>query len=185
MQPTLGITDQVRLAFQQQHRIPAIVGAVLGSLPPLAAFAFSHFGLDLSTWQGRTAVVFVLACLAFSAPKVYRWSAQAFSSRIEALGFAVLLEGAMTLADHRTPVLAVVSYACLATLVGINAVVTAVAVALSQKAVRAAQREQAASNPDTLSLAPVVPLGLTRTQLQTGPVPGAPRRTAKRKAGAR
>lgn len=137
----LGITDQVRLAFQRQNRIPALVGTVLGSIPPVSAFCFSHFGLDLDSWRGRLAVVFVLACLSFSAPKVYRWSLAAFRSRLEAGGFAVLLEGAMTLADHRTLVLAVVSYVCLATLVGINAIVTACSIALDQKAVRAATRD--------------------------------------------
>jgi len=143
----LGITDQVRLSFQRQNRIPAIVGAVLGAIPPVSAFCFSHFGLDLGSWRGRVAVVFVLACLAFSAPKVYRWSLVAFRSRVEALGFAVLLEGAMTLADHRTAVLAAVSYACLVTLVVINSIVTACSVALDQKAVRAAARENAEAPP--------------------------------------
>lgn len=151
----LGITDQVRLAFQRQHRVAATVGAVLGSIPPLAAFAFSHFGLELATWRGRAAVVFVLACLAFSAPKVYRWGRVAFRSPLEAGGFTVLLEGAMTLADHRTPVLAVVSYVCLGTLVLVNAVVTACSVALDQKAARVAAREQARSTEETERVVPI------------------------------
>lgn len=154
----LSIADQVRTAFQIQNRTAATWGAVLGALPPLSAFAFSHFGLGaLDTWRGWLAAVFVLACLLFSAPKVYKWSAAAFSAsqwpRVEAVGFVVLLEGAMTLADHSVPVLAAVSYVCLVVLVCINAVVTAVALALDQKATRAAAREET-RNPDTLSLVP-------------------------------
>lgn len=136
----LGITDQVRLTFQKQNRVPAVVGVVLGSIPPVSAFSFAHFGLDVATWRAWVAACFVLACLAFSAPKVFRWSVAAFRSRVEALGFVVLLEGAMTLADHRTPMLAVISYVCLAVLVFINAVVTACAVALDQREARTTAR---------------------------------------------
>lgn len=163
MSSPLGITDQVRLAFQKQHRVAAIVGAVLGSLPPLAAFAFAHWGLDdFQDWANWIAAAFVLACLAFSAPKVYRWSVIAFRSRLESAGFAVLLEGAMTLADHRTTVLAVVSYACLATLVFINAIVTACSVALDQKAARAAARELEPATPLEIVRRPVAKITAQR-----------------------
>lgn len=171
----LAIADQVRLAFQRQNRTAAVAGFVFGALVPLAAFAFSHFGADAQTWQGAARWGFVVLCLLFSAPKVYRWGTAVFASgywpRVEAGAFALLLEGAMTLADHGVAVHAAVSYACLAVLVMINALSCACSTALDQRATRAAAREE--RNPDTLSL---VPAPTTRR---------APVRITARKAGAR
>jgi hypothetical protein len=144
---SLGIADQVRTAFLKQSRTPAVVGAIFGGLVPLAAFAFSHFGAGVESWEGKARWAFVALCLLFSAPKVYKWGCAAFSTgylpRVESAAFALLLEGAMTLADHSVPVHAVVSYACLLVLVTINALATACSAALDQKALRAAAREQA------------------------------------------
>jgi hypothetical protein len=187
---SVGIADQVRVALQVTTRIPAIFGAVYGAAVPLAAFAFSHFAAEGEpTWRLALRWAFVGLCLAFSVPKVFKVGTAVFSQgvhpRMEAAAFALLLEGAMTLADHSVTAHAVVSYFCLFVLVTLNALVCAVAAASDQRA--ATKERRAEANPDTLSLAPVVPLGVTRTQLQSGPAPRtSPRRTAaKRKAGGR
>jgi hypothetical protein len=155
----IAIADQIKLAFQVQNRRAASVGAVFGALVPLAAFAFAHFGADVSDWRGVARWAFVALCLLFSAPKVYRWATAAFASsqwpRIEALAFALLLEGAMTLADHAVVAHAVVSYACLAVLVAVNALYCACSASLDQKTKREAARVEE-RNPDTLSLVPTV-----------------------------
>lgn len=153
----IAIADQIKLSFQVQNRRAAAVGAVFGALVPLAAFAFSHFGAEVSDWRGVARWCFVALCLLFSAPKVYRWATAAFASshwpRVEALAFALLLEGAMTLADHSVLAHAIVSYACLAVLVLVNALYCACSAALDQRAKRDAARG-AERNPDTLSLVP-------------------------------
>ena len=150
----IAIADQIKTAFLVQNRRAAYVGAIFGALVPLAAFAFSHFGSEVTDWRGIARWVFVALCLLFSAPKVYRWATAAFASshwpRTEALAFALLLEGAMTLADHSVWAHAVVSYACLLVLVLVNALYCACSAALDQKAKREAAREP--KNADTLSL---------------------------------
>lgn len=169
----IAIADQIKLAFQVQNRRAASVGAAFGASVPLAAFAFSHFGAEVSDWRGVARWVFVGLCLLFSAPKVYRWATAAFASsqwpRAEALAFALLLEGAMTLADHSVLAHAVVSYAFLAVLVLVNALYCACSASLDQKAKREAARP---GNADTLSLA-VVPIAPRRRAVSA---------TAKRRA---
>jgi hypothetical protein len=172
----LAIADQVKLSFQVQNRTAAVWGATFGAMVPLAAFAFSHFCPEAEPlWRTVARWAFVAFCLSFSAPKVYRWGCSVFASgympRGEAGAFALLLEGAMVLADHSVAVHAVASYAFLAVLVAINALYCACSAALNQRATRAAVRE--ASNPDTLSLAPTAPT------LAVVPKQRAPRRTAR------
>lgn len=146
-----GIVDQVKESFHPKNRIAAIVGLLLGAIPPALAFCFSHYGVNFETWRGWGAIALVIACLAYSFPKVYKWGKSAFRTsflpRIEAAGFAFLIDGGMTLADHQVPILRVVSFVCLAVLIGISAIVTACSIALDQREARAAQKEARETKP--------------------------------------
>lgn len=145
----IGLVDQVRMVAQKQNRIAGVIGSWLAKLAPLGSFGIAHFApLNLTTGRGLFFSLLLLACLAFSAPKVYRWARSTFGSLVEALGFVVLTEG-LSLAPHDVHwVLTLVSVDALLVLLGVNAVMGAVRVSLSQRELRAAARAaQAAEKP--------------------------------------
>lgn len=135
----LSIPDQVRQAFLKQNRTAAAAGAILGAFVPLATGWLAHYEVDVATWHGRAALVLMLGGLVYSASTVYGWALVAFKQPAKAAGFVVLVEGTLTLA--RAEWLAVVA---LALLVVINAIAAACAIALDQRATRAAARAERA-----------------------------------------
>jgi hypothetical protein len=165
---TLGIADQVRLAFQVTTRTPAIVGAVFGGIVPPLAFVFSHFGPPVATLKGTVCAAFVVLCLGYSIPKVVKWGHSVFSGKgalLEAWSFALIMEGAMVLAGYLGShwSFTVAGCVCLAILVAVNALSTACSAALGQRAVNEARRAaREERNPDTLSLDPTSVLQVVR-----------------------
>lgn len=94
------IVDKVKRAFEPQSRAAAWIGLAWGAFVPAAACAVSHRAIALGEAASSRDHVLAaiggalgLACLAFSAPTVYRWSVEALGSRLKAWGFVVLLEG--------------------------------------------------------------------------------------------
>jgi hypothetical protein len=107
----------------------------------VTTYAVAH-GFELVRVEGGTVVaapwvhpgwLLVLGGLLFSAKTVYAWTAAAFDDRAKALGFVVLVEGALLLAP--SPAL---RYVALAYLVTINALGTGARLALRDRADRAA-----------------------------------------------
>lgn len=125
----VGVVRQVRIACDPRNRLAVAIGAVLGALVPLAVYVVAHTDLDVHAVLASghldaaryPALALVLAGLVYSATTVYQWGVMAFNNRAKALGFAVLVEGTMTL-SHQTW-LAVIA---LVTLCGINAIATGV-----------------------------------------------------------
>lgn len=142
MSSPLGITDQVRLAFQKQHRVSAFVGSWFAKVAPLGSFALAHFApLGFDSPRSLFFVGLLTCCLAFSAPKVLRWAHTTFGNWVEAVGFVGLLEG-LSLAPHDVHwLLTLASFDALLVLVGVNAITGAVKVAVSQREIRRAERE--------------------------------------------
>lgn len=137
-QHTPGPLEQLRSATRSP--LALALGAALGGLVPVTTYAVAH-GFELVRVEGGTIAaaswehpgwVLVLGGLLFSAKTVYAWTAAAFDDRAKALGFVVLVEGALLLAP--SPEL---RYVALAYLVTINALGTGAQLALRDRADRA------------------------------------------------
>jgi hypothetical protein len=124
----LGVIDQIRQAAKPANRMALVVGILLGGLVPIASFTLAHYEVNpLIPIYMQLMSYLVLGGLAYSAKSVYQWGAMAFHDGWKAAGFLVLVEGVMICSS--TPWL---SYACLAYLVGINAVSTGCNLALKK-----------------------------------------------------
>ncbi len=111
----------------------AVFGAYMGGMIPIFGFGSAHalhrYYNDLNGYQVALALIFIVAAMIWSAPKVFDWSVKTFGDKDKftgiqtgkgaAFGFVVLLEGSMIAAEtlHQ----AWMSYTALATLVFINA----------------------------------------------------------------
>jgi VIT1/CCC1 family predicted Fe2+/Mn2+ transporter len=117
----LGVVAQVRTAFRRRHLLATAIGALLGGFVPLIVFTVAHHELSLAlpTWRIAVGVCIVAAGLMYSAKTVCAWGRMAFGDGAKAVGFTVLVEGAMTFSG-----VAWLSYAALAYLVAINAIAT-------------------------------------------------------------
>jgi predicted aminopeptidase len=124
----LGVVAQVRTAFRRRHLLATAIGALLGGFVPLIVFTVAHHELSLSlpTWRIAVCVCIVAAGLMYSAKTVSAWGRMAFRDGAKAVGFTVLVEGAMTFSG-----VGWLSYAALAYLVSINAIATGCTLALS------------------------------------------------------
>jgi hypothetical protein len=124
----LGVVAQVRTAFRRRHLLATAIGALLGGFVPLIVFTVAHHELTLAlpTWRIAVCVCIVAAGLLYSAKTVCAWGRMAFRDGAKALGFTVLVEGAMTFSG-----VGWLSYAALAYLVSINAIATGCTLALS------------------------------------------------------
>jgi hypothetical protein len=124
--PQSVVVQQVRLALHRRNRLPTALGAALGGIVPVLSFELAHHEVDRAvSLFGQVPAWLVAGGLLFSALTVYRWGKLCFASPAKALGFVLLLEGAMTFAS--TPWL---SFVALTFLVGINATATGAALAL-------------------------------------------------------
>lgn len=108
-----SVIDQIRIAFGVSA-IGSLVGIILGSIVPLTTFMVAHY-----EWKKWLSIYTLLVAggLLFSANSVFSWTKSAFRSSIKALGFVVLVEGAMICSK-----IVWVGYLGLAILIGINAV---------------------------------------------------------------
>lgn len=142
MSTGLGLADHVRIASLKQNRVSAVIGGWLAKIAPVGSFALAHFApLGWTSAREIFCSALLASCLAFSAPKVFRWARETFGSTVEAIGFVGLAEG-LSLAPHDVHwTLTLVSFDALAVLLLINAVTGAVKVAVSQKEIRRAERE--------------------------------------------
>jgi hypothetical protein len=152
---SIALADQVRMAAQKQNRVAALIGSWLSKLAPCGAFGIAHFApLDFTTARGLFFWAMLAACLAFSAPKVFKWARSTFGSLVEAIGFVGLTEG-LSLAPHDVHwVLTLVSVDALLVLLVVNTVTGAVRVSLSQRELRAAARaaQVAESKPEPVAV---------------------------------
>lgn len=98
---SLPIATQVRLAFQKQNRIEAVAGLFFGGYVPVAIWEFVHYELtsDIALWFQPKAY-FVLAGLVVSLITVVMLAQSAFDNWFKAVGFAILVEGAMTMSSN-------------------------------------------------------------------------------------
>lgn len=89
-----GVLDQIRVTARSPL---ALVTAILfGGVPILVTFWIGHFEINREAPLQDPLSVLVLGGLVFSAPKVVKWAREAFGEWTLAVGFVVLLEGAMT-----------------------------------------------------------------------------------------
>jgi uncharacterized membrane protein HdeD (DUF308 family) len=150
----LDIVTQVRAALQRRNRLATTLGALRGAIVPLAAFIIAHVQIDrsLTSWGGLAvlegfaaqpiASALVFGALLYSAPKVYHWARASGDTRVQAIGFTTILEGAMTLVS-----IDALSYVALAYLIAINAVSSGTTLAMTERAARAAAIADAARDP--------------------------------------
>lgn len=129
---TLTTMEQVSVSFSRQTRVGAIVGFLLGSWIPCAAFYASHALLP-SEWYKHSEslsnpAVWVLSlALLFSIPKVYKWATAAFGSTMAGFAFSLLTEAVMVVFDLR-----IATFGFLI-LLGINGVSGAANIALQKR----------------------------------------------------
>ncbi len=143
---TIGIVDQVRVALSREHRLATAIGGLLGAVVPASTFALLHGEirsvLEIHEWSDLDPRLLIVAGgLAYSALTVFRWGRLAFGSAAKALGFTILLEGIMTLAQQGWLSALALAYLCL-----INAVATGVTLA------RGAERTEGRDAPDPVAV---------------------------------
>lgn len=131
---SLPIATQVRLAFQKQNRVEALAGTIMGGYVPIAVYEMVHYELvshSTNPLYLQPKAVLVFFGLVFSLITVFVLARDAFTSVPKALGFAVLVEGAMTMSDNQY-----LSLAGLAILIVINGLSTACNLALVKQSAR-------------------------------------------------
>ena len=110
-----NVIDQTRIAFSVSA-IGSLVGIVIGSAVPLITYTIAHH--EWKDWLTIYSVL-IVGGLLFSANSVFFWTKAAFRSSIKALGFILLVEGAMVFSGIHW-----VNLLGLSILIGINAVST-------------------------------------------------------------
>jgi hypothetical protein len=118
-----GIVEMVRCASHKKHRIAMISGFILGGWIPITTYSIIHGQVQSLPWLW----VLVAGGLVYSAITVFQWAKLAFRHSLKALGFVVLLEGAMTFVPN-----AWIGMPCLILLVVINGLATGTTLALDQ-----------------------------------------------------
>ncbi len=115
---TMNVVEQMQRAFAPGHRLSGLMGLVLGGFVPVAVYSLVH--VEVATHPQFW--VMVVGGLAYSAITVFTWARQAFHLTLKALGFVLLLEGAVTFSTQQW-----LGLAGLVILVVINGVSAAVA----------------------------------------------------------
>lgn len=114
----LSIVDQVKEALKPKAKLATFLGFLLGGFVPSASYIVAHHELDHSKpLYFQPALLLVLGGLLYSAKTVYEWGCNAFSNKLKAFGFVVLLEGVMILSS--TPAIAITALLYLAMINGI------------------------------------------------------------------
>jgi hypothetical protein len=90
--PSRAIVDMVRSASHKKNRVAMVAGFILGGWVPVVTYLVSHRHVQ------ELPILWLLvgAGLTYSAMTVFSWAKIAFRHPLKALGFVVLLEGAMT-----------------------------------------------------------------------------------------
>jgi hypothetical protein len=92
-----GIVDMVKRAGHKKNRVAMVAGVVAGGWIPIVTYLVSHYHVEAQPqlW------LLVSGGLTYSALTVFSWAKIAFRHPLKALGFVVLLEGAMTFVDDQ------------------------------------------------------------------------------------
>ncbi|MBI5252614.1 MAG: hypothetical protein HY912_24220 [Desulfomonile tiedjei] len=116
-----SIVEMVRCASHKKHRLAMIAGFVLGGWIPITTYSIIHWHVQSMPllW------LLVAGGLVYSALTVYQWAKLAFHQSLKAIGFVVLLEGAMTFVPDPW-----IGVPCLFLLVIINGLATGTTLAL-------------------------------------------------------
>lgn len=169
---TTGIPDMMARFGHEQNRKAAVFAVLLGLFFPLTGFLMMHWGGQgawehegFLAWMGRFTAV---CCIGVSMPKVYRFFLKASEDHaMEATGAVLAVEITALLATST-----IIGIYALALQVIINVLVYSNSIAMDQKALHKAEREEKASS-DTL-------------HIEHKPVPfPSPKRTTRSKAKAR
>jgi hypothetical protein len=120
----VGVVDQVKRSFAKKNRFATFCGLLLGGFVPSATFTVAHYEVSVNPWLW----VLVVGGLIYSAFTVFKWGTVAFTSKVKAVGFVVLIEGTMTFAH--TPWLSLLA---LGLLVSINGIATGCNLVADQK----------------------------------------------------
>lgn len=119
----LPVVDQFRRATHKRNRVAMLLGGIMGAFVPSASYLLVHREV-----AERPALwCLVAGALVFSAPSVYSFGTSAFRSKAKALGFAVLVEGAMTFSGTYW-----LALAALAMLAAVNGTETGMHLAVEQ-----------------------------------------------------
>ncbi len=113
--PSRGIVDMVRSASHKRNRVAMVAGFILGGWVPIVTYLVSHIHVQ----ELPMLWLLVAGGLTYSAMTVFSWAKIAFRHPLKALGFVVLLEGAMTFVPDLW-----IGLPSLAMLVGINGLAT-------------------------------------------------------------
>jgi len=115
----LSIVEQVRESLKPKARLATFLGFLLGGFVPTASYIVAHHELvSDKPLYFQPALLLVLGGLLYSAKTVYEWGCNAFSNKMKAFGFVVLLEGVMILST--TPAIAIMALLYLAMINGIS-----------------------------------------------------------------
>lgn len=117
-----GVVSQVRIALKSENRLASLMGFLLGGIVPVTIFLLSHYEVrpgSLSQVLMQPTAWFVSGGLLFSAKTVFAWGKMAFDNAGKAVGFVILLEGAMV-CSH----IAQLTFVLLGYLICINGVAT-------------------------------------------------------------
>lgn len=113
---SLSVIGQLRQSFAPGARLAAFTGLILGGIIPGFTWTIVHFEVAVTPalW------VLVAGGLLYSSIAVFEWATAAFGNPFKAVGFVVLLEGALAFSG-----IWAVSLSALGVLVFINAVAAA------------------------------------------------------------
>lgn len=111
-----GLMTQVRVIMKESNRLALFFGMLFGALIPTSVYVLIHHELT-SDWYYDPKTLLVLGGLVYSAKTVVEWARHVFKDTTKALGFAVLLEGVMSLSSTQW-----LAFAALGTLALINTV---------------------------------------------------------------
>lgn len=128
-----SVIDQCAISLQPKYRLASFLGAVLGGFIPIASFVVAH----LETTEHPERWIFVAGGMTYSAMTVYSWASIAFSNRIKAVGFILLVEGVAIFASTFA-----LNVAALTILVAINALATAYNLIAQQRDIHAQTRPE-------------------------------------------
>lgn len=107
---------QVRVIMKESNRLALFFGTLFGALIPTSVYVLIHQELT-SRWYFDPKSLLVVGGLVYSAKTVVEWARYVFKDATKAVGFAVLLEGVMSLSSTQW-----LAFAALGTLALINTV---------------------------------------------------------------
>ncbi len=121
-----SVITQIRTAVQPGNRLAALLGALVGAVPPVGSYAIVHHALDARPLWSQPLAYLVGGLMVFSALSVVRWMRAAFSAGAagwvawgKALGWTLGIEGLLVGAP---PALEWLALVCVGYLVAINAI---------------------------------------------------------------